>query len=282
MARGPKLMTEKLISRWVREGRGTGHGQTYKPWLEVFDFSSLGRVQRIYSAKYGRTLHLMSDVESHTFFALEWSRRVTDVREQFPLDRDSTLETADKLRIRHPHYPGTNVATVITVDFVVDVTDNDQHGFEAIDCKRTEDAENPRAIEKLQIAHACLAGMHIPHHLVFHSELPMQRIRNIEWMRGGLIKSGEKEEYPGAIRERSLIMAYELSHSARNMPLNEYCAGFEVRHGMRNGEGLRVAKLLLYERVLLCDLSNPNLACAPLRSFRCVRAADGHRANGAE
>ncbi|WP_239482764.1 TnsA endonuclease N-terminal domain-containing protein [Paraburkholderia sp. C35] len=227
-------------------------------------------MQRTDSQKFGRTIHTMSDIETRTLLALEWSARVTGVREQYPVDRDLTLEIADALKVTHPYYPGTNVPTVMTVDFLVDVTDNGQTSFEAIDCKSSEEAEDPRSIEKLQIMRVLFAGMDIPHRLVFDSTLPMQKIRNIEWIRGGILKSGEEEQYPGAIRERSLIMAHELLHSTRNMPLSEYCAKFERRHGMRAGDGLRVAKLLMHERILLCDLNNPDLATAPLASFRCV------------
>ncbi|TXC81032.1 TnsA endonuclease C-terminal domain-containing protein [Paraburkholderia azotifigens] len=273
MGRGPKKMTEALIAQWQKEGRGKGEGPKYKPWLEVFDFSSIGRVERTESARFGRTIHLMSDVERDTFYAAEYSQRVLDAREQYPLDREITLEIAKYLNIRHPYYPGTDVPTVMTVDLFCKVVRNGVPGYEAIDCKRTEAAEDTHAIEKLQITRTYFAGMDVPHRLVFHSRLPKTHIRNIEWMRSGLIKSGEQERYPGYFREKSRIMAHELANSTRNMPLNEYCANFEIRHGMSPAEGLRVAKLLMYERTLLCDLTNPDLATAPLSTFRCSAPA---------
>lgn len=196
MGRGPKKMTEALIAQWQKEGRGKGEGPKYKPWLEVFDFSSIGRVERTESARFGRTIHLMSDVERDTFYAAEYSQRVLDAREQYPLDREITLEIAKYLNIRHPYYPGTDVPTVMTVDFFCKVVRNGVPGYEAIDCKRTEAAEDTHAIEKLQITRTYFAGMDVPHRLVFHSRLPKTHIRNIEWMRSGLIKSGEQERYP--------------------------------------------------------------------------------------
>ncbi|SFU26331.1 TnsA endonuclease N-terminal domain-containing protein [Paraburkholderia aspalathi] len=280
MGRGPKKMTEALIKEWQIEGRGRGEGADYKPWLEIFDLSSLGRVSRPFSPKCGRSVHLLSDVEANTFSALEWSQRVTGIREEFPLDRELTLEIAADLGIAHPYYPGTKVPTVMTVDFLVDFHDNDQKRLEAWDCKRTEDSEDPRQIEKLQIARTYFGGMDIPHRLVFHSELPMQKIRNIEWIRGGMLKTGEDEQYAGALREQSLIMSHDLAGSTRNQPLQEYCRDFEIRQGLNPGEGLRVAKLLMYERVLICDLNNPDLASAPLASFRCTFKADSLRAMG--
>jgi hypothetical protein len=280
MGRGPKKMTEAIIAEWQKEGRGKGEGPKYKPWLEVFDFSSRGRVERTESARFGRTIHLMSDVERDTFYALEWSQRVISVREEYPLDRSVTLQIADALKIRHPYYPGTNVPTVMTVDFFCTVVTDGATGFEALECKRTEAAADANSIEKLQIAKTYFAGMGIPYRLVFHSRLPKTKISNIEWMRSGLLKSEEKERYPGYFREKSLIMARELSQSTRNVPLNEYCANFEVRHGMAPAEGLRVAKLLMYERTLLCDLTNPDPASAPLSTFRCDLVTEPFKAAG--
>lgn len=280
MGRGPKKFTEALIREWQIEGRGKGDGTNYKPWLEVFDLSSRGRVSRPYSPKCGRSVHLLSDVEANTFYALEWSELTTGIREEYPLDRELTLEIAATLGIAHPYYPGTKVPTVMTVDFLVDFVENGQKRFEAWDCKRAEDSEDPRKIEKLEITRTYFAGMDIPHRLIFHSTLPMPKIRNIEWIRGGILKTGEDERYSGALREQSLIMAHDLAGSTRNQPLQEYCRNFEYRQGLNPGEGLRIAKLLMYERVLICDLSNPDLASAPLASFRCMFTADSLRAMG--
>lgn len=280
MGRGPKRMTEALIKQWQAEGRGRGDAADYKPWLETFDISSYGRVSRPYSPKCGRSVHLLSDVEANTFYALEWSHLVTDIKEAYPLDRDLTLEIAAALDIAHPYYPGTKVPTVMTVDFLVCFDVDGEKRLEALDCKRTEAAEDPRQIEKLQITRTYFGGMDIAHRLVFHSALPMQQIRNIEWIRGGMIKTGEQERYPGALKEQSLTMAYDLATSTRNQKLHEYCRDFEVRQGLNSGDGLRLAKLLMFERILLCDLSNPDLASAPLASFRCTYPVSGDRAVG--
>nr|WP_231495230.1 hypothetical protein [Oceanobacillus picturae] len=31
------------IDKWIKEGRGTGSGTDYQPWLKIQDVSSLGR-----------------------------------------------------------------------------------------------------------------------------------------------------------------------------------------------------------------------------------------------
>ncbi|MBN3762326.1 TnsA endonuclease N-terminal domain-containing protein [Burkholderia sp. Ac-20365] len=274
-------MTEDIIDRWKAEGRGSGNGSGYKPWLEVFDFSSTGKVNRIYSPKLRRVVHVMSTTEERTFYGLEWLRSSIEIKEQCPLDRDLTLEIASILGIKHPYYPGTNVPTVMTVDFLVTSKyDGCPPSIQAYDCKIKDEAEDSRSIEKLSITQAYFGGMDIPHRLIFDSELPTQKLKNIEWIRAGVIKPGEEESYAGALRDRARSMTSELQCSTQKQPLNAYCESFEIRHGLNAGDGLRVAKILLYDRVLLCDLNNRNLATCPLAAFRIDAASHDQRASG--
>jgi hypothetical protein len=269
MPRGIRNWTEKLIEQRIREGYGDGEGSSYKPWIGTADFSSAGRTHRPYSSRFGRTMELNSDVEWNTFVLLEFSKKVSQLYEGFRLEREDTLQIAAALGIRHPAYPGTNVPAVMTVDFLAEINGGDQSELWAIDCKRTEDAENETAIEKLQITRQYFAGRNIPHHLVFHSKLAMAKVRNIEWARGGAIKPGEIEPQPGYFREKADLMAYELATSQRNIPLAQYCAGFESRHGLGKGDGLRIARLLIWEHTLRCNMSTPGLERTPLSSFIC-------------
>ncbi|WP_235956599.1 MULTISPECIES: hypothetical protein [Pseudoalteromonas] len=38
--------TETQYLSWIKEGRGTGEYQDYKPWLTVYDAPSDGRIHR--------------------------------------------------------------------------------------------------------------------------------------------------------------------------------------------------------------------------------------------
>ncbi|WP_321954126.1 TnsA endonuclease N-terminal domain-containing protein [Paraburkholderia bannensis] len=267
MGRGPRKWTEEIVEQRITEGRGSWLEEPYQPWIEVFDFSSRGKVNRIYSPKLRRTIHLMSDVETNVFLGLEWQERNSGIYEQIRLDRDLTVEIARNLGIKHPCYPRTSVPEVITADFLVTRGDDASVPLEAYDCKMTSDAEEPRTIEKLSITQRYFSGMNIPYHLIFDTEIPLQKIRNIRWIRDGVIKPGEDESYVTLLRDRVLRMAYELKVSTRDDSLSDYCSSFEVRHGLNKGDGLRIARILMYERTLLCDLNNPDLPTCPLPAF---------------
>jgi hypothetical protein len=121
MAKRRYEFDEGKLTRFLKEGRGTGSGADYKPWLTIQDVSSSGRVSRVHGRKTHRLHHFLSDHETSFFFLLDWSDAVVDIREQFPLDRDITRRIAAEMGIRHPADTKTKVDIVMTTDFLVDI-----------------------------------------------------------------------------------------------------------------------------------------------------------------
>ena len=272
--------TEKKIAELQANGYGRGIGPNYLPWIHVRDFSSRGTSRRAPSAKTGRTHQLLSDVEYDLFLLLEWSRDFIDVREQFPLDRDLTQDVARTLGIRHPHYPNTHVPTVMTVDFMCTRAAAGDDDLVAFDAKRTEEAEDENSLLKLEIQRETLALMGIPHHLVYHSDLPAQKVRNIDWIRDGQVKEGEAEPRPGYWSSMSIRMSQMFASAKSDQSLNEFCAQFDAANSAMPGTGLRAARLLMWERILVPDLSIAALEQAPLNAFLLTGSAGQLRAVG--
>ncbi len=83
----PKPVIELLepkIRKRFKDGRGAGTGKSYKPFLEVRDVPSKGRVHRRPAITHGRIVHLLSDLELAAFLLYDWASIVVDIREQFP------------------------------------------------------------------------------------------------------------------------------------------------------------------------------------------------------
>jgi hypothetical protein len=272
--------TEKKIENMVASGHGRGVGAEYIPWIHVRDFSSRGTSRRAPSHKTGRKHQLLSDVEFDLFLLLEWSRDFSDIREQYPLDRDLTQDVARTLGIKHPCYPSTHVPTVMTVDFLCTRATTGDHEFVAFNAKRKEEAEDEDSLVKLEIQRASLELLGIPHHLVYHSDLPAQKVRNIEKIRDSLVKDGEIEPRPGYWASMSTWMSQMLSSARSDLTLVEFCAQFDSANSAPPGTGLRAARLLMFERVLIPDLSLPNLEDAPLKSFSFTGSSGQLRAMG--
>lgn len=262
-----KEWNEALIERLFQEGRGKGHGPNYLPFLQISDISSSGLSRRTPCIKTGRVHHLLSNVEWEFFHMLQWSRDVVDIREQYPLPRDITREVALEVRIAHPYYPRTNVPTVMTVDFLVTRLRGGKEILEAYDIKRTEAAEDYRTIEKLELTRTTCELLEIPHYLIFHSELPQIKIRNLAWIAGAQSFDGEVELYPGFWDEHMHHILVAISNANQRIRLNAFCALFETKFGLLDGVGLRLARLQMQARKLSPCLNEPDLANAPLSTF---------------
>lgn len=98
MAKWHRTWNEQKYRRYIKEGRGQGTLSAYKPWIMIHDFSSLGMVSRVFGNTTGRIHHLLSNMELSYFYILDWSDKVCDIREQYPLlNIAAVLEIADKV-----------------------------------------------------------------------------------------------------------------------------------------------------------------------------------------
>ncbi|WP_000202886.1 TnsA endonuclease N-terminal domain-containing protein, partial [Vibrio sp. RC586] len=157
------LSLDSRSLKWVKQGRGQGSGKDYQPWLTVRDLPSAGRSHRIWGFQTQRTHHLLSDLELAAFFLFDWNPSVTDIREQYPLRLEDTIELAVQARIHHPEVRGQ--IQVMSTDFLVD-TNKPELPRMAIQVKTSSDLSNPRTIEKLELERRYWALKEVPWYLL--------------------------------------------------------------------------------------------------------------------
>lgn len=124
--RGRRFASQQDIERHVANGFGAGAGVSYVPWLRVQDVPSKGRSHKIQGVKVDRTHHFFSDLERSYFLVCEFSERVVDIREQYPLfpvERAQAIATA--IGVRYPRYLKTTLPYVMTTDFLLTVREPD-------------------------------------------------------------------------------------------------------------------------------------------------------------
>lgn len=142
--RTAKGFTPTRLERWDRLGRGTGHGATYQPWHQVTrdDPPSRGR-SHVFNWRYGRLLHLLSDLELVAIAFATMHPGLTDLAEQCRLPYETTLELvtpsvldgrqqwtdgtqaiAEQLGVPHPRCRGEkrSVPWVMTTDLVLSLS----------------------------------------------------------------------------------------------------------------------------------------------------------------
>jgi hypothetical protein len=182
MAKHRRQWNQGVYERYIAEGRGYGDGKEYKPWIRIQDFASKGVVSRIHSQKTKRVHHLLSNNELHYFFLLEWSEKITDIREQFPLsDMEAAMWIAASAGIVYPTDRISGFSYVMTCDFML-TTEN---GLKARTIKQVSELSNPRVIQKLEIERRYWAGKGIDWKLVTDKEIDVPKARAIQWARQG-------------------------------------------------------------------------------------------------
>ncbi|EEP55107.1 TnsA endonuclease N-terminal domain-containing protein [Clostridium butyricum] len=147
-----KRERSKDIEKMIKEGRGTGIGKDYIPWIRIQDIASKGRVTRVKGIKTGRQHELLSDMERNYFYFLEFASKVIDIREQYPLlPLEETLSIAMELGIPHPKDPKTNEPIVMTTDFLITTENNGEYYEAARTIKSKDDLLDRRINENLKL-----------------------------------------------------------------------------------------------------------------------------------
>lgn len=235
------------------EGRGQGELSSYKPWIMVQDFPSKGMVSRVFGSKTERVHHLLSSNELCYFYMLDWSEKVIDIKEQFPLlDLELAIKIAEKIGVYYPYDRTSGFPYVLTSDFVI-VT---KHGIKVRTVKMASELKKKRVVEKLEIERRYWMEQDVDWGIVTEKEIGRQRAYNVEWL-------GQARELSDFMLDDSLSMAlveWFLKHHADSDKsyldiINELEAVFDLRKGL----GLCVFKHLAYKRKIHVDIDSRNI-----------------------
>lgn len=182
MAKRKRYTTEKLRQKRRKEGRGLGYGRDYKPGLTIQDVASIGLATRVRGWKTGRIHQFLSKLEWFLFFLMDWSLRVVDIREQFPLDLDETLAIAQELGIRHPTDPKTKLPIDMTTDFLITVKSDIREITFARTVKYVEKLASRRVMEKFEIERVYWTRRGVDWGIVTERDVPRELVENIRWV----------------------------------------------------------------------------------------------------
>jgi len=257
---------EAKIARFQEEARDQGAGADYKPWLTVRDVPSRGRSHRILGAVTGRVHHLLSDLERDAFLIYDYLSGVSDIREQFPLDRDATSTIAEQAGIRHPVDARTKTPLVQTTDLVVDIVRNGLPETIARSVKPSSELQKARVVEKLEIERRYWKDRGVDWGIVTEHELPSAVIQNLQLLQGCGRVDHLQQPFVGYYAERAALVASELE-AWGNASLQQFCHAMDARLGLDGGGTLLLVRHLLATKVWLTDLFHPITDTTPLTAF---------------
>jgi TnsA-like endonuclease N terminal len=186
MARNRRQTGEEAIQKLIREGKGQRERAEYQPWLNVRDVPSRGLSTRRKGWKTGRVHHFLSKLEKRYFHTLEWSKIVTDIREQYPLlQLEETLDIAKQCGFDHPAIPNKQdpkirEPIVMTTDFLITLMIDGKRVERARTVKYADDLQSPRVLEKLEIERRYWEARGISWGIVTEHEIPGVLADNVE------------------------------------------------------------------------------------------------------
>lgn len=247
------------IEKWIKEGRGSGIGIDYKPWLKIQDVSSLGRSTRLKGIKTSRQHEFLSDLERNYFYLTEYSDVVIDIREQFPLlPLEETIVIADELGIKHPTDPKTGEPIVMTTDFLLTI-DKGQGVFEvARTIKMKDELLKERVLEKFEIEREYWQRRDIDWGIVTEVEIPKMMARNISYIHDYY----DIRDYD-VFQEMSSQHIEDLSMSLMQRLLNgkssirEITSKFDADTHLPFGSGVTLFYHLLAQKIIRIDMLEP-------------------------
>jgi hypothetical protein len=183
LAKFKYAVDEKTIEKRLSEGRGSGTGATYIPWIYVHEVPSKGKSSIRSGWKTGREHHFLSTLETMYFYLLEWDESVTDIFEQFPLlPREETQAIAVELGVKHPNDTKTGVDVVMTTDFLVVFKTLFGYLIKARSLKYEDALKDNRTAEKQLIEKVYWSRRGVEWNVVTENSLHMPLIQNIQWI----------------------------------------------------------------------------------------------------
>lgn len=192
--RARRFKTQADIDRSISQGFGQGEGAAYQPWWRVQDLPSRGRSRKVQGVKIERIHHVLSDLEYHYLILLEFSERVIDIREQYPVfPTEQAQKIALDLGITYPRFQSTSLLYVMTTDFLITYLDDEgQPKLAARTLKydselaEVKPAKRQRTLEKFELEKAILAAQGVTDWAIVTPELIGQTLaRNLQWARAG-------------------------------------------------------------------------------------------------
>lgn len=269
------------IKEKIREGRGRGTGARYKPWIIVQDLSSSGQSNREFGHKAGRQHDLLSKLELHFFLILEWSLKVTDIREQFPLlsanklsPLEATLSIAKQNDITHPIDRGKEPCA-LTTDFLITVARPIGTVTHARTVKPSKKLSESRILEKFEIERRYWRDKEIDWAIVTEHEIDPVLVDNIKWIHKYMPVSSLYPLTDEKIRRIAIALTRMMPNDHR--PLSDIALECDDRLGLEEGQSLAVARHLIGSRQWRVDMTKPIHPCQHLHLLGVSFAESGLR-----
>ena len=248
-----KFEISNKYKKHLKEGRGQGEGVDYIPWIKINEFSSKGRATRIMGIKTNRIHHLHSDNQLRVFLIFEWSDKVVDIRECYPLlDLMKVVDDKESLSLNKFVDKETGEQLVITTNFLITIKEADgTKGYIARAVKNCSELSRNITIEKLEIERRYWEAKNIDFKVITDKELNRQLCKNIQWVRETLLDSSEVVD---VIKTTSELL-YSTLLNNQEIVVKEVLKEFEKSNNLDKGIALYMFRYLLAVKKIKTDMT---------------------------
>lgn len=256
MAKRKRESGKKQIEKKLKEGRGQGRLDQYKPWITVQDLASEGLVTRIKGTKTGRLHQLLSTLELNYFYILDWSQGVIDIREQYPLDLSETIALANEISVKHHTDPITQEEVVITTDFLITILQPIGIKEVARTIKYSNDLTDIRVLEKFEIERLYWKERNISWGIVTELDINKTLLANIKW----LYRYRELSDLPPSINTSNISeISYFLYQIVKRneIPLRNITNDSDKKFNLQRGNSLALVRYLIAIRKWSVEMLKP-------------------------
>ncbi|MHB8064387.1 MAG: TnsA endonuclease N-terminal domain-containing protein [Ruminiclostridium sp.] len=250
-------MKSRKTDKWrLKEKRGQGYGENYKPWILVHEVPSDGRSHKIYGWKHNRTYHFLSDGEFYVFLRLQKEDNVLDIREQFPLlPLQDTLDIAEKNGICHPPITKSDNKdkNILTSDLNILVSNGSEVKEIVRTVKTEDDLKKTRTQEKLFIEKEYWTKKGIDWGIILHTEESKVIGKNIYQIYQDYFWTEDKNLTDEELNW--LVDRFKDMLIKNDMEIHKTTQTFEKSLEWREGEGLNFFKFLLAHKIIKTDFT---------------------------
>lgn len=249
-----KGITISDLPKYLAKGYGQGEGANYQPMIHVQDFPSRGWRHRDCGWKTGRQHDYISSHELHYHYTLDWSDKVKDFREQYPLlPLERTIEIAKQCGIRHPTDSHTGEPVVMTTDFLIVLPASVGFVMQARTIKPAKDLDKRRVIEKFEIERRFWLALRMHWAIVTEREINLTLANNVKWVHKFLSISSLAPLTTEIIREIAILLTRLVT--TRNDCLSNLALVCDEEFGLESGQSLAVARHLIASRQWHVDMT---------------------------
>ncbi|MGG6297980.1 TnsA endonuclease C-terminal domain-containing protein [Leptolyngbya sp. AN02str] len=254
--------TQATLDRYIKEGRGQGEGKSYQPWLTVRDVSSRGRSSREAGWKTGRDHHLLSDHERRLFYLFEWSDKVKDIKEQFPLiNLESVVKIAEEIGWKYPKDLKSGVPYILTTDFMLTVQQDGKPVSIARTVKTTAELEKKSVAERLEVERRYFLAEGIDWKVVTEKEIPKLLADNVEWIHSAYWLEETNEMSIEDLKSLAKVLKHRLQNNAST--INKITAALDKEQNLEMGTSLSLFKHLVARKEVVMDILNTKISSCP-------------------